>query len=134
MFPNTAHGGVLPLFPTNMCNPSRGLLVVGTLSVMLFFHLKKKKREKQEDREDQFQMSDYGLDDGPMSSSQARKTQAQPRLSFDDLPRPGPPPSRNPFSDDAGSQGLNAPNPSWPKRSDSNESSQTNLASQKEQQ
>ncbi|KAK1753143.1 hypothetical protein QBC47DRAFT_281551, partial [Echria macrotheca] len=44
-----------------------GLLLVGTLCVLVFFHLKKKKRDQREDVEDQFQMSDYGLDDQPGS-------------------------------------------------------------------
>jgi len=90
---------------------------VGTLCVLVFFHMKKKKRERREDSEDQFQMSDYGLDDQP--GSQPKKPQGEQRLSFDDLPRPGAAPTSNrnlnpnPFADDAVSvrsvDGLNPP-------------------------
>ena len=108
-----------------------GLLVTVTLSVMLFFHIRKRKRDRQEDMASSngFTLDDYGLDTG---NSVARKPQGQNRLSFDDLPRPGAPPSvaRNPFADDStpnrSVEGLNAPK-SWPKRVDSNESSEPSL-------
>lgn len=93
----------------------------------MFFHMKKRKAEKREDVEDQFQMSDYGLDDGP--ASRHKKPQGPQRLSFDDLPQPGQPQNGklnpNPFSDDAMSvrsvERLNssAPNQQWPKRQSS---------------
>lgn len=105
-----------------------GLLVVSTLSIMVFFHLKKRSREKREDLEDQFQMSDYGLEDRPMPG-RARKppTQASQRLSFDDLPQPGKP-QPNPFDDTQSERSRDNSNPpQWPKRVDSSESSQTEL-------
>ncbi|KAK5662147.1 hypothetical protein OQA88_8052 [Cercophora sp. LCS_1] len=108
-----------------------GLFVFGTLSVLLFFHLKKKKRDERDDIEDQFQMSDYGLDD-PVSA-RAKKPQGPQRLSFDDLPKPGQPnrnlQANNPFDDTQSVRshdGLN-PKQAWPKRVDSNETSQTNV-------
>ena len=112
-----------------------GLLVTVTLCVMLFFHIKKRKRDKQEDMmtSNGFSLDDYGLESGP---SQPRKPQGQARLSFDDLPRPGGPPSTapNPFADGStpnrSAEGLNAPK-SWPKRVDSNESSEPGLLPQK---
>ncbi len=109
-----------------------GVLVISTLCIMLFFHLKKKKRDQREDLDDQFQMSDYGLDEGQMPAGRAKQPRGPQRLSFDDLPRPGGPPTRNPFSDDAVSdrshEGLNPPNAPWPKRADSSESGQSNGA------
>jgi hypothetical protein len=104
-----------------------GLLVTVTLSVMLFFHLKKKKRDRQEDVADQFDMSDYGLGD----NNSRRKPPGPARLSFDDLPRPGPPSGGgNPFSDDStpnrSAEGLNGKQ-AWPKRVDSTESSEPSL-------
>lgn len=100
---------------------------------MLFFHLKKGRREKREDLEDQFQMSDYGLDEGPMA---ARPRTAKPptsqRLSFDDLPQPGMASrTANPFDDalsERSGDDRNPAHPTWPKRVDSStESSQTDL-------
>lgn len=101
--------------------------------------MKKRKSEKREDLDDQFQMSDYGLDDGP--TSRHKKPQGPQRLSFDDLPQPGGIPSRNlnpnPFSDDAVSVrsverlNPNAPSQPWPKRVESTEGSQTNLPANK---
>jgi len=78
-----------------------GLILAGTLAVLLFLHMRRRKRDRQEDVQDQFQMSDYGLDDGAMAA-RPRKTEGQARLSFDDLPRPGVPANgaRNPFSDE----------------------------------
>lgn len=100
---------------------------------MLFFHLKKGRREKREDLEDQFQMSDYGLDDGPMTG-QPKNAKPPPtqRLSFDDLPQPGMPSrTANPFDDalsERSGDDRNPAHPTWPKRVDSStESSQTDL-------
>lgn len=110
-----------------------GLLVFSTLSIMLFFHLKKHRREKREDREDQFQMSDYGLDDGPVAGrSRKSKPPTSQRLSFDDLPQPGMPKrTANPFDDamsDRSADDRNPAHPTWPKRMDSStESSHTDL-------
>jgi len=109
-----------------------GLLVLSTLSIMLYFHLKKRRREKREDLEDQFQMSDYGLDDGPPVAGRTRKSPPMQRLSFDDLPQPGVPKKTvNPFDDnlsDRSGDDRNPARPTWPKRVDSStESSQTDL-------
>jgi len=110
-----------------------GLLIISTVSIMLYFHLKRRKREKSEDLEDQFQMSDYGLDDGPVAGrSRGPKPPTSQRLSFDDLPQPGMPKrTANPFDDtmsDRSADDRNPAHPSWPKRVDSStESSQTDL-------
>ncbi|KAK3935122.1 hypothetical protein QBC46DRAFT_272463 [Diplogelasinospora grovesii] len=40
-----------------------GVLVVATLSILLFLHLRRRKRDQKEDRNDRFQMADYGLRD-----------------------------------------------------------------------
>ncbi|KAL2135300.1 hypothetical protein VTI74DRAFT_9068 [Chaetomium olivicolor] len=42
-----------------------GALLVGTLAVLTFFHFRRQKRDKREDMEDRFQMSDYGLEETP---------------------------------------------------------------------
>ncbi|KAK4143458.1 uncharacterized protein C8A04DRAFT_37461 [Dichotomopilus funicola] len=42
-----------------------GLVLVVTGSLLLYFHLRRKRREKSEDMEDRFQMADYGLDEVP---------------------------------------------------------------------
>jgi hypothetical protein len=100
---------------------------------MLFFHLKKHRREKREDLEDQFQMSDYGLDDRPVAGrSRKSKPPTSQRLSFDDLPQPGVPKrTANPFDDalsERSAEDRNPAHPTWPKRVDSStESSHTDL-------
>jgi len=113
-----------------------GLLVTVTLSVMLYFHLKKRKRDSLEDRADQYDAEDYGL--GAVSSR--RKPQGQARLSFDDLPRLGPPAAtggRNPFSDastpNRSAEGLSGANSKQvsPMRMDSSESSEPSIPLQK---
>lgn len=42
-----------------------GLILIITVSLLLFFHFRRKRREKSEDMEDRFQMADYGLDEVP---------------------------------------------------------------------
>ncbi|KAK0648591.1 hypothetical protein B0T16DRAFT_456058 [Cercophora newfieldiana] len=113
-----------------------GLLVTVTLSVMLFFHLKKRKRDRQEDVNDPFALDDYGV--AERGGAGRAKPQGRPRLSFDDLPQPGAPNGgRNPFSDTStpnrSAEGLNGPNSkqSWPKRTDSSESSGPGVPPQK---
>ncbi|KAK4122052.1 hypothetical protein N657DRAFT_657534 [Parathielavia appendiculata] len=44
-----------------------GCLVLGTFSVLIFLHFRRKKRDKQEDMDDRFERSDYGLDEIPAS-------------------------------------------------------------------
>ncbi|KAL2020319.1 hypothetical protein VTK56DRAFT_8547 [Thermocarpiscus australiensis] len=46
-----------------------GALLIGTLSVLAILTIRRRKRDKLEDRDDRFQMSDYGLDELPSSSS-----------------------------------------------------------------
>ncbi|KAK3385333.1 hypothetical protein B0H63DRAFT_181666 [Podospora didyma] len=111
-----------------------GLLLFGTLSVMLYFHLKKTKREKSEDMEDRFHMDDYGVDIMPAARSNhptgPSKRSLDESISADDrsrspLPGAAPRAHLNPFvspSDDGASvrsaEGL--ANPRWPpKRGDS---------------
>ncbi|KAK0725146.1 hypothetical protein B0H67DRAFT_122561 [Lasiosphaeris hirsuta] len=120
-----------------------GVVIATTLSVLLYFHIKKNKREKQEEQADHFQMSDYGLDEIPGAAPKKQRPGHRPQLSIDDLPKAGPPAGGqpghlNPFAsaDDAVSvrsfDGLNPPKNSntWPKRFDSAESSQSNLSAQ----
>lgn len=42
-----------------------GLLVVGTILLLLFLHFRRKKQDKKEELEERFQNSDYGLDELP---------------------------------------------------------------------
>ncbi|KAH6615921.1 hypothetical protein B0J18DRAFT_292398 [Chaetomium sp. MPI-SDFR-AT-0129] len=42
-----------------------GLVLVVTGGLLLYFHFRRKRREKSEDMEDRFQMADYGLDEVP---------------------------------------------------------------------
>lgn len=42
-----------------------GVLVVATLCVLVYLHMRRRKRDKREDMEDRYQMSDYGLDEVP---------------------------------------------------------------------
>ncbi|KAK3348977.1 hypothetical protein B0T25DRAFT_569637 [Lasiosphaeria hispida] len=118
-----------------------GVVITTTLSVLLYFHMRKNKREKQEEQADHFQMSDYGLDEIPGAAPKKQRPGHRPQLSIDDLPKAGPPAGGqpghlNPFvsADDAASvrsfDGLNPPTNSWPKRFDSAESSQSNLSAQ----
>lgn len=105
-----------------------GVLVFSTIGVLLFLHRRKTKRDKREDIEDQFQMSDYGLDDVPGAVVRPPPKGAEQRLSMDDLPRPGGVrtghmnPFVSPVDDDSMKGG-----PKWPTRQDSTESSQSNL-------
>ncbi|GAB1317868.1 hypothetical protein MFIFM68171_08078 [Madurella fahalii] len=48
-----------------------GVILVVMLAVLLFLHFRRAKRDKREDVNDRFQMSDYGLDD-PASSKKPR--------------------------------------------------------------
>lgn len=41
-----------------------GVLIFTTLAVLFMLHRRKMMRDKREDMDDRFQMSDYGLDDG----------------------------------------------------------------------
>jgi hypothetical protein len=45
--------------------PNSGLLVLVTCGILIFFHLRRTKRDAREDVEDRFQSSDYGLDEVP---------------------------------------------------------------------
>lgn len=64
-----------------------GVLAASTLGIILFFHFRRQKRDKQEDQDDRFQMSDYGLDEvpGKKSSGSARRNN-DPRPSPDGSP------------------------------------------------
>ncbi|KAK4466036.1 hypothetical protein QBC42DRAFT_96541 [Cladorrhinum samala] len=67
-----------------------GGLVVVTLCILLFLHMRRRKRDKQEDMSDRFQMSDYGLDEVP-SKKKRRSNEPKPSLS----PSPGGSPRRS---------------------------------------
>jgi hypothetical protein len=118
-----------------------GVLVIATLSVLLFLHFRRRKRDKREDMEDRFQRSDYGLDEiSPSRKPRPDDDDMKPqdgsphgygRRSRDPLqvgtePRYHPGQSNghlNPF-DDASSfrSGSSKPpsvNPAWPKRESS---------------
>ncbi|KAK0610043.1 hypothetical protein B0T17DRAFT_621319 [Bombardia bombarda] len=64
-----------------------GILFFGTLGVLLYLHLRKNKREKQEDLSDQYNMADYGLpESAAVTARKPQQGQSQPKLSLDDLP------------------------------------------------
>lgn len=62
-----------------------GIILVGALSVLLFLHIKTKRRNEREDLEDRFQMADYGLEP-PTGSAQIAPIggNGKPKLSLDD--------------------------------------------------
>ncbi|KAK3997978.1 hypothetical protein QBC44DRAFT_364176 [Cladorrhinum sp. PSN332] len=106
-----------------------GALVIVTLSILLFLHLRRKKRDKQEDMSDRFQMSDYGLDEVP---SKKGRQNNNPRPSPSPSPGGSPRRSRDPLQaamePKYPAAHLN-PNPfdesgNWPKK----ETSQQNLS------
>ncbi|KAL2193792.1 hypothetical protein P885DRAFT_80802 [Corynascus similis CBS 632.67] len=122
-----------------------GLLATVTVSILLFFHFRRKKRDRREDLEDRFQNSDYGLDEVPVPgktsrsrsddeiNSQDGSTAGYGRRSRDPLqigsepkyPAPGHLNGHsNPFDDEPSSRsgsGLSpqSANPAWPKRESS---------------
>ncbi|KAL2163265.1 hypothetical protein VTH06DRAFT_5321 [Thermothelomyces fergusii] len=49
-----------------------GLIVLATVSVLLFFHFRGRRRERQEDLEDRFHDADYGLDELPGGGKKPR--------------------------------------------------------------
>lgn len=49
-----------------------GVFVVSTLAVLLFLHVRRKKRDAKEDSQDRFRMEDYGVEVAPSSRSKAR--------------------------------------------------------------
>ncbi|KAH6847676.1 hypothetical protein B0I37DRAFT_354389 [Chaetomium sp. MPI-CAGE-AT-0009] len=117
-----------------------GLFLVSTGSVVLFFHFRRRKREKGEDVEDRFHRADYGLDELPVAGkprpdhdmrSQDRSPSGYGRRSRDPLqvgsePKYPPPSQLNghlsAFDDAASSKSGNGSsyppsvNPAWPKR------------------
>ncbi|KAK4233790.1 hypothetical protein C8A03DRAFT_19197 [Achaetomium macrosporum] len=124
-----------------------GLLVFGTLGVLIFLHFRRRKQDKQEELEDRFQSSDYGLDELPSSRKPRPDDEAKwsndgspngyGRRSRDPLQVGAEPKYQggqsnghlNPFDDatSAGSGGGSSYPPSvhqWPKR---DSSSQPNL-------
>ncbi|KAK4160304.1 hypothetical protein QBC43DRAFT_115148 [Cladorrhinum sp. PSN259] len=68
-----------------------GALVLVTLCTLLVLHLRRRKRDKQEDMTDRFQMSDYGLDEVPTSKKARRNNNTGPSPS----PSPGGSPRRS---------------------------------------
>ncbi len=42
-----------------------GVVLVATFAILIFLHLRRRKRDKREDMEDRYQRSDYGLDEMP---------------------------------------------------------------------
>ncbi|KAL2260521.1 hypothetical protein VTK26DRAFT_5432 [Humicola hyalothermophila] len=77
-----------------------GLLVVGSLSVLIFLHLRRKKRDKREDMEDRFAGLDYGLDDIPGGTARKHRPDVSPngygRRSRDPLDAGAEPKYQNP--------------------------------------
>lgn len=51
------------------CLLNSGLLIIGSLTVLTFFHFRRKKRDRREDMEDRFAGLDYGLDDMPNAAA-----------------------------------------------------------------
>ncbi|AEO59727.1 hypothetical protein MYCTH_2308215 [Thermothelomyces thermophilus ATCC 42464] len=49
-----------------------GLIVLVTVSVLLFFHFRGRRRERHEDLEDRFHNADYGLDELPGGGKKSR--------------------------------------------------------------
>ncbi|KAL2168051.1 hypothetical protein VTG60DRAFT_527 [Thermothelomyces hinnuleus] len=49
-----------------------GLIVLATVSVLLFFHFRGRRRERREDLEDRFHNADYGLDELPGGGKKSR--------------------------------------------------------------
>ncbi|KXX77103.1 hypothetical protein MMYC01_205396 [Madurella mycetomatis] len=116
-----------------------GVIVVVMLAVLLFLHFRRARRDKREDMNDRFQMSDYGLDE--LSSSKKPRADDDMR-SYDGSPNGHGRRSREPLQvgsepkyhggqlnshlspfDDTGSvrsgNGSSYPpsvNPAWPKR------------------
>lgn len=140
--------GIAPLLRMRWLMPSgpnSGLLVTVTVSILLFFHFRRKKRDRREDLEDRFQNSDYGLDEVPVPgktsrsrsddeiNSQDGSTAGYGRRSRDPLqigsePKYSAPGHlnghSNPFDDEPSSRsgsGLSpqSANPAWPKRESS---------------
>ncbi|KAM7186825.1 hypothetical protein V8F33_011583 [Rhypophila sp. PSN 637] len=126
-----------------------GIIVVGAFSVLIFLHIKNKRRNEREDLEDRFQMADYGLEPPTGSSKVAQIPGSGPRkLSLDDslgtngrpseamsqtkrasgLPRGYVNPFVSPADDSASIKSIDL-NPKWPSRSDSPASSQSPLPS-----
>ncbi|KAK4186952.1 hypothetical protein QBC35DRAFT_251961 [Podospora australis] len=64
-----------------------GVLAVSTIAILLFFHIRRQKRDKKEDETDRFQMSDYGLDEVPSGKSRVGGGGGARR---NDEPRPSP--------------------------------------------
>lgn len=124
--------------------PTSGIILFGALSVLLFLHIKNKRRNEREDLEDRFQMADYGLEP-PTGSAQIApmRGNGKPKLSLDDslgtngrpseatsqkrasnLPRGYVNPFVSPADDSASIKSIDL-NPKWPSRSDSPASSQS---------
>jgi len=51
-----------------------GVLLLATLSVLLFLHIRRQRRESREDVEDRFEAADYGLDELPGAGKKSRPT------------------------------------------------------------
>ena len=56
------------------------------MGVLLFFHLKRQKQDKREDMNDQFQMSDYGLDEVPGMKRKSGPRRTPSKLSLEGSP------------------------------------------------